>query len=140
MKGRRYFHRSAGACPPRSFVAREMFQRCGWHGEGNPLACTCGMRGPKPYGEGVTFFFVARGPVPRVVHRHDVCFFSVVCDRLITNRSRSLGNMPELQTILTYRGDAVCQQNACRGTGFPTALRWVRRISMSARRNCQDAA
>ena len=33
-------------------------------GEGNPLACACGMRGPKPYGE-VPFFFVARGPVPR---------------------------------------------------------------------------
>ena len=31
--------------------------------------------------------------------------------------------MPELQTILTYRGDAVCQPNAWRGTGFPTALR-----------------
>ena len=28
---------------------------------------------------------------------------SVVCDRLITNGSGSLGNMPELQTILTYR-------------------------------------
>ena len=42
-------------------------------GEGNPLACACGMRGPKPYGERddvffvvrATFFFVARGPVPR---------------------------------------------------------------------------
>ena len=28
---------------------------------------------------------------------------SVVCDRQITNSSGSLGNMPELQTILTYK-------------------------------------
>ena len=35
-------------------------------GEGNPLACACGMRGPKPYGEGGGFSPpVARGPVPR---------------------------------------------------------------------------
>ena len=33
-------YRSAGACPPRS-----------QHGAGNPLACACGMRGPKPYGK-----------------------------------------------------------------------------------------
>ena len=38
------------------------------HCEGNPLACACGMRGPKPYGE-VPFFSVARGPVPRDVER-----------------------------------------------------------------------
>ena len=36
------------------------------HGEGNPLACACGMRGPKPYGaqRGFLRFTVARGPVP----------------------------------------------------------------------------
>ena len=33
-------HRSAGACPPRTL-----------RGEGNPLACACGRRGPKPYGK-----------------------------------------------------------------------------------------
>ena len=40
-EGWRFFHRSAGACPPRS-----------QHGEGNPLACAYGIRGPKPYDEG----------------------------------------------------------------------------------------
>ena len=30
--------------------------------------------GPSPYGEGVVFFFVARGPVPRVVCRQAVAF------------------------------------------------------------------
>ena len=60
--------RSAGACPPRALDAA-----CTHDGEGNPLACACGMRGPKPYGEGA-FFVVARGPVPRELQRHDVCF------------------------------------------------------------------
>ena len=32
-------HRSAGACPPRSLD-------CARHGEGNPLGCACGIRGP----------------------------------------------------------------------------------------------
>ena len=32
------FFRSAGACPPRSFIAGAMFQRWGWHGEGQALA------------------------------------------------------------------------------------------------------
>ena len=41
VKRRRFFHRSAGACPPRSL-----------HGEGNPLGCACGIRGPSPYDEG----------------------------------------------------------------------------------------
>ena len=49
------------------------------------------------------FLIVARGPVPRDLHRHDVCFPSVVCDRLkvwhvcqpFTNRSGS--GDPELQ-------------------------------------------
>ena len=44
-KGAAFFHRSAGACPPRSL-----------HGEGNPLGCACGIRGPKPYGERGPFF------------------------------------------------------------------------------------
>ena len=37
------------------------------HGEGNPLACACGMRGPSPYGSrrDVLCTTVARGPVPR---------------------------------------------------------------------------
>ena len=35
------------------------------HSEGNPLACACGMRGPKPYGKQHAFLAVARGPVPR---------------------------------------------------------------------------
>ena len=72
-----FFHRSAGACPPRSLA-------CADDGEGNPLACACGMRGPSPYVKGRRFFTVARGPVPRVVHRQDAvlgllgpkgCFF-----------------------------------------------------------------
>ena len=45
---------------------------------------------PSPYGEGwVAFCFVERGPVPRELHRHDVCFPSVVRDRPIPNGSRS---------------------------------------------------
>ena len=39
------FYRSAGACPPRVL-------ECADNGEGNPLACAYGIRGPKPYGEG----------------------------------------------------------------------------------------
>ena len=49
------FYRSAGACPPRSL-----------HGEGNPLGCACGNRGPKPYDERkAASTTVVRGPVPR---------------------------------------------------------------------------
>ena len=33
-------------------------------GEGNPLACTCGMRGPKPYGEGGLSAAAAPGSAP----------------------------------------------------------------------------
>ena len=50
----------------------------------NRRAGACPPRGLKN-----RFFFVARGPVPRDLHRPDVCFSSVVCDRLITNRSES---------------------------------------------------
>ena len=46
MKGGRYFHRSAGACPPRALGCADASD-----GEGNPLACAYGMRGPKPYDE-----------------------------------------------------------------------------------------
>ena len=45
MKGGGLHNRSAGACPPRTL-------ECADDGEGNPLACTCGMRGPSPYDEG----------------------------------------------------------------------------------------
>ena len=45
--------------------------------------------GPRPTVRGWRFLFVARGPVPRDLHRHDVCFPSVVCDRLITTGSES---------------------------------------------------
>ena len=48
---RRFFHRSAGACPPRALDCA-----CMHDGEGNPLACACGIRGPKPYDEGWRFF------------------------------------------------------------------------------------
>ena len=53
VKGWRFFHRSAGACPPRSLD-------CADDGKGNPLACACGMRGPKPYDEEGAFY--RRGP------------------------------------------------------------------------------
>ena len=45
MKGSSLAYRSAGACPPRSLD-------CADDGEGNPLGCACGIRGPKPYDEG----------------------------------------------------------------------------------------
>ena len=57
--------------------------------------------GPRPTVRGVAFFFVARGPVPRDLHRHDVCFPSVVCDRLITNGSGS--GDPDLQCLARER-------------------------------------
>ena len=39
------FYRSAGACPPRASSYVD-------DGEGHPLGCACGIRGPKPYDEG----------------------------------------------------------------------------------------
>ena len=63
------------------------------HGEGNPLACTYGMRGPKPYGKQRRYRrTVARGPVPR-----DRCLHqsSVGQERLILTRSGA--GAPELQ-------------------------------------------
>ena len=65
--------RSAGACPPRSVP-----------GEGNPLACACGMRGPSPYGKGGVFFRSAGACPPRTLVPH-----SVGQDRLILTRSGS---------------------------------------------------
>ena len=62
--------------------------------------------------QGTVLDTVVRGPVPRVVHRHDVYSPSVVCNRLITNGSRS-GDL-DLQGLARERW---------RGTGFPTALR-----------------
>ncbi len=44
---------------------KRRFFRSGNDGEGNPLACACGMRGPSPYGERGFSLSVARGPVPR---------------------------------------------------------------------------
>ena len=49
-------YRSAGACPPRVSEAAN-------DGEGN-LACACGMRGPKPYEEGMPFFHRSAGACP----------------------------------------------------------------------------
>ena len=46
----RFRLRSAGARRSRSV-----------HGEGNPLACTCGIRGPKPYGVGGRSFHRSAG-------------------------------------------------------------------------------
>ena len=63
------------------------------HGEGNPLACTCGMRGPKPYEKKRRYrLTVARGPVPR-----DRCLHqsSVGQERLLLTRSGA--GAPELQ-------------------------------------------
>ena len=51
--------RSAGACPPRSLDCA-----CMHDGEGNPLACACGMRGPKPYGERGIFSARSAGACP----------------------------------------------------------------------------
>ena len=58
---------------------------------------------PSPYGEGVAFFFVARGPVPRELHRHDVCF--PICSLCSPDHKqvKIAWQMPELQAILTYR-------------------------------------
>ena len=67
--------------------------------------------GPRPTING-TLFIVARGTGPRDRHRPDAFFPSVVCDRLITNRSRS-GDL-DLQSLA---------REHWRGTGFPNALR-----------------
>ena len=58
-----------------------------------------GPKGPEEKEE--TFFTVARGPVPRDLHRPDVCFPTVVCDRLITNRSGA--GAPALQSLAHER-------------------------------------
>ena len=66
VRGGRFFHRSAGACPPRA--QHRFFHRsagacppralgCARDGEGQALALRCG----------VAFFFVARGLSPAIV-------------------------------------------------------------------------
>ena len=121
-KKRRSRCRSAGACPPRSLLTpiicrarapaldpfgsrrsrtTEMDPRSR-HGEGNPLACTYGMRGPKPYGKQRRYrITVARGPVPR-----DRCLHqsSVGQERLLLTRSGA--GAPELQRWTRDRGMA----------------------------------
>ena len=57
---RTVFYRSAGACPPRAL-------ECADDGEGNPLGCACGIRGPSPYDEGA---FCRRSPGRRAVLLH----------------------------------------------------------------------
>ena len=52
------FHRSAGACPPRTLSHIEN-QRQG------SVQRSAARDRPAPYGEGAFFFIVARGPVPR---------------------------------------------------------------------------
>ena len=51
--------------PPTGKPIGTRMSRLPGYGEGNPLACAYGMRGPKPYGNPGRFFIVARGPVPR---------------------------------------------------------------------------
>ena len=58
------FFRSAGACPPRAL-------ECADDGEGNPLACACGIRGPKPYGNARRFFRSAGACPPRALEYAD---------------------------------------------------------------------
>ena len=85
------FYRSAGACPPRSLECADDGEgqalalrwkketltyrsagalgchtrsREGFHRE-RPVDRSMARDRPSPYGEGVTFFIVARGPVPR---------------------------------------------------------------------------
>ena len=78
---------SGQGCP--SYLSR-FFRSAG------PLGCHTRIRAGFPRdGSRPVFFIVARGPVPRDLHRHDVFFPSVVCDRLITNRSGS--GDPDLQ-------------------------------------------
>ena len=57
-------YRSAGACPPRSFDDQGYSPFRSLHGEGNPLACTCGIRGPKPYDAGGPSAAAAPGGTP----------------------------------------------------------------------------
>ena len=52
-----FFFRSAGACPPRAL-------NCADDGEGNPLACADGMRGPSRYDEGGLSAAAAPGGAP----------------------------------------------------------------------------
>ena len=79
-------NRSGSGDPALQGLARER-----WRGTGFPTALCEGRR----------FFIVARGPVPRELHRHDVYSPSVVCNRLITNGSGS--GDPALQGLARER-------------------------------------
>ena len=72
---------------------------------------------PSPYGE-VAFFIVARGPVPRDLHRHDVCLLLCSLCSPDHKQVKIAWQMPELQTILPYR---VWREND--GEGQALALR-----------------
>ena len=48
---------------PREFVETKQTSPRPGHGEGNPLACACGMRGPKPYGAAVQFWLGEGNPL-----------------------------------------------------------------------------
>ena len=57
---------------------------------------------------------------------------SVVRERLTRTSQDRLANVPELQPILTYRGDALCQPNAWRGTGPRPTMKGRRYFHRSA--------
>ena len=61
---------------------------------------------PSPYGEGVAFFIVARGPVPRDLHRH-VMFLGLL-----------------LKTVFFYRSAGACPPRSleCTSDGEGQAL------------------
>ena len=84
--------RSAGACPPRA-----LDYACANDGEGNPLACACGIRGPPRPTMRVAFFSERGGQAPAGAIITMCVSPSVVCDRLSTNRSGS--GTPELQGL-----------------------------------------
>ena len=86
-----FFYRSAGACPPRALDSS-----CASDGEGNPLGCACGIRGPSPYGAGGGVFYRSAGACPPRSPSSRCVSPSVVCDRLITNGSGS--GDPDLQS------------------------------------------
>ena len=85
------------------------------------VARTMARDRPSLYGERMAFFIVARGPVPRDHHHHDVCFPSVVCDRLITNRSGA--GAPYLQSLARERWRGTGPRPTGRESVFFTAAR-----------------
>ena len=96
---------------------------------------------PSPYDERKAYFHRSAGACPPRCPSSRCVFLSVVCARLITNRSRSLGNMPELQAILPYRawhtdageGQALALRRKKEGVIFTVARgpvpreRWIAR-------------